>query len=113
MLKKLYQIIHRLFQGPDHEQDRFQENELILERGEVQKIFFPEQLDENLNYKIIKWHVNTGAVVNSGDTLCEIQNEKNESMVFESFLKGRLQYKFPEKQMLKKNSTIAKIGSLQ
>jgi len=114
MIEKIQGILRRLFvESYPSEGVEYEAEEIVIERSDGQEIVFPKQLDTTENFRITRWLVDTGAELKKGDKLCVIENENGVSMEFESFLKGRLNYKFPEKQILKQNSVIARIGSLK
>jgi hypothetical protein len=73
MIKQLSEILQRLFQGMSNDNSEIEE--VVLKKGESNKIMFPKQLDEKLNFKIVKWNFHTGEIVKNGDVLCEIENE--------------------------------------
>ncbi len=107
MIKQLSEILQRLFQGMSNDNSEIEE--VVLKKGESNKIMFPKQLDEKLNFKIVKWNFHTGEIVKNGDVLCEIENEKNMTMEFQCYMHGRLNYRLPENQRLNYKSIIAEI----
>jgi len=113
MFKYLSEIWGRLIQGMPEENLETEIQEINLKRGESQKIMFPKQLDDKLNFKIVKWNFHTGQIVKNGDVICVIENDKKLSMEFQSFMKGRLNYRLPENQKLNYKSIIAEIVSVE
>ncbi|MEN1785040.1 MAG: biotin/lipoyl-containing protein [Bacteroidota bacterium] len=60
----------------------------VVERGTIQVLKVPD-LGKGDNYRITKWHVEIGQIIQKGDFICDVEN-RHYLMECESLYTGRL-----------------------
>lgn len=81
----------------------------FLEAGESEKIIFPMELDINSEWRIKEWFFEKGQIVNPGDIIGAVENEK-QRFEFESFIGGKLNYFKQVGQEVEGGSVLAEIA---
>jgi len=81
----------------------------FLKVGESEKIIFPKELDVNTEWRIKEWFFEKGQIVNPGDIIGAIEDEK-QRFEFESFVGGKLNYFKRVGQKVEGGSVLAEIA---
>ncbi|MEO9510813.1 MAG: hypothetical protein ABJN84_00480 [Flavobacteriaceae bacterium] len=63
----------------------------FLEYGQSQKVIFPNELAEDVEWRVKEWFFDKGQIVNPGDVIGVVEN-KNQRFEFETFVGGELNY---------------------
>ena len=81
----------------------------FLKTGKTKTILVPDFGNEK-KLTITKWFFKSGDIVNCGDILCELENDKA-TMEFESYYDGKISIIAPENAKLKTGMELCKIDS--
>ncbi len=84
----------------------------FLEDGQLERITFPNELNQGGEWRVKEWFFEKGEVVNPGDILGAVEN-KEQRFEFETFVGGKLNYFKQVGQRVEANSVLAEIAGFK